>query len=104
MPDISSIIELIALFKSGEAPWWIYAAILLIPFSIFIAVREVYCWFNKVNLVVNRLERLDKKLSELSNAIVQLSNSLDKKDHSRTTNNTKSEIDEFSLDKDWTKK
>lgn len=74
--NISSLFDLLAQLSSGQAPWWLYAVIIFIPFSILIAIREAYCWFNKVNSVVSRLDRLDLRLKELQKSILSLNDTI----------------------------
>ena len=61
-----------ALFLQGQQPWWIYAAIVFIPFCVILCFREVFCWFWKINKLINRLERLDTRLNGLQGAITRM--------------------------------
>jgi len=95
---------------SGKADWWIYAIILFIPFSVMIAIREGYCWFNKVNKVINRLERLDRRFHNLNNTLELLVQALEKpvsqnsKENTRFENNKFSSEEPFVVEKDWSEK
>ncbi len=105
----SLIVNLISSLADGSAPWFVYALIVLIPFSILIAIREAYCWFNKVNKVVNRLEKLDKRILALTNSINNLATEFAKQKQTKIKTevlNPDSDKDDpaFFMDKDWTKK
>lgn len=104
----SFIIDLMSSLADGSASWFVYALIVLIPFSILIAIREAYCWFNKVNKVVSRLEGLDKRILLLTNSINDLVNQFAKQPQPRIRtellNPDDNEDQPFLVDKDWTKK
>ena len=90
---------------TGDAPWWIYFIIIFVPFSVLLAIREGYCWFNKVNRVVSRLEKIDRRLEKLNSAIDNLSKVIGNS-HITThepEDSKKSQTSEshFTLEKEW---
>lgn len=121
LEGVSNFFELITKLLSGDAPLWLYALILFIPFCVLIAVREAYCWFNKVNAVVSRLDKIDRTMKDLKNAIIDLSDLLAKSQIKVATDTNKKELqnlkshekkidpepekqEKFYLDRDWTNK
>ncbi len=46
-------------------PWWFWAAVALVPICVLIFVREFLCWFWKINKVLRRLDKLEKRLTGL---------------------------------------
>ena len=100
------IVELVNRILSGNAEWWVYAIILFIPFSVMIAVREAYCWFNKINKVVSRLERLDKRFKNLNQTLEELvrvlaQNHTVKNDSNRDDNTFMQPEEKFIIEKNW---
>jgi len=45
------------------APWWAYVLIVVAPICMLLGFRESMCWFWKVNTLVSRLERIEKRLA-----------------------------------------
>jgi hypothetical protein len=42
------------------------AIILLIAFGILLLLREVWCWYWKINLALEKLESIDQSLKEIA--------------------------------------
>lgn len=61
--------ELLRIIQSAQQPWWIYAAIVLVPLCILISMREFFCWFCKINKIVNRLEVISARLENMSSPL-----------------------------------
>jgi len=59
--NLDSLLQLL----SQPAPWWIYLLAALIPLSLFVAFRELACWFWKLNRIVRSLERIEARLAAL---------------------------------------
>ncbi|HMO17436.1 MAG TPA: hypothetical protein PKA63_04890 [Oligoflexia bacterium] len=57
---------------TGKAPWWVYLLIALIPVCILVTVREVSCWFFKVNKFLRKVDRIDKRLAVLTGTMEEL--------------------------------
>lgn len=112
--DLAYLADIISQLANGTAPRWLYLVIAFIPFSILIAVRESYCWFNKVNKVTSKLDRIDRRLKDISIAIDSLTkiiaaNSIEKNNSKILNSEDPKDIknmndDKFYLEKDWTKK
>ncbi len=47
---------------SHQQPWWVYLVVALIPLSLTLVAREIFCWFWKLNKIANRLERIEALL------------------------------------------
>ena len=43
----------------NEQPWWVIAAVSLVPLCILLFVREMFCWFWKVNQLLTSLKRME---------------------------------------------
>jgi hypothetical protein len=56
----------------GDAPWWIYFILVLIPICILVAIREGFCWFFKVNKMAKKLERIDRRLMVINGSIEEI--------------------------------
>ncbi len=82
-----------------EAPWWIYVLAVLIPAFLLLALRESYCWFNKVNGVNKKLAKLDRTLNlilkELKTSSQRAPQGVMREDKPKIIQDTK-----FSLKKD----
>lgn len=61
---VDKLFELGKQLASG-ADWWVYLLIALAPICMLLAFREGMCWFWKVNTLVNRLDRIEKRLAKL---------------------------------------
>ena len=59
--NFDSLLELL----SHQPPWWVYLLAALIPFSLFIVLRETLCWFYKINRISSRLARIEASLQRL---------------------------------------
>ena len=58
--------EYLESFLSLQEPWWVYALAFILPLCVMLSIRETWCWFFKLNKVVNRLERLEKAIYTLA--------------------------------------
>jgi hypothetical protein len=73
--SISLFEELFSYFNMtirGDAPWWIYFILILIPICILVAIREGFCWFFKVNKMAKKLERIDRRLMVINGSIEEI--------------------------------
>jgi len=89
---LDSLITLVTAF-TNDAPWWIYVLAILIPIFFLFAIRESYCWFNKISGVNKRLAKLDTTLSLILEELRE-------KNQERDNKQTKSKIIKGSNIKD----
>jgi len=50
---------------SQHQPWWVYVVVALIPLSLTLVAREVFCWFFKLSRIARRLDRIESLLSRV---------------------------------------
>ena len=62
---MSAVEEIISYLLGARQPWWVYGLLALIPICMLITVREMSCWFWKINKLVDRLERIEVQLRNL---------------------------------------
>lgn len=69
---MTDLIDTITALFSGllqDSPWWFYALIALIPISMVLAVREGFCWFWKQNTLINKLDKIEKRLAKIADQL-----------------------------------
>ena len=67
--------EILAAFQdilSGQASMTTYIVIALIPVCIGVAIREIWCWFNKQSKLVSKMERIEKQLIKTNQLLESL--------------------------------
>ena len=45
------------------APWWAYVLAVIAPICMLLGFRESMCWFWKVNALVSRLDKIEKRIA-----------------------------------------
>jgi hypothetical protein len=79
LESISFADNLVLYFRAiitGEAPLWIYLVLTLIPICILVTIREMFCWFFKVNRTLRKVSKLDKRLTVLIASIEEMNRNM----------------------------
>lgn len=48
----------------NNPPWWMVALVALVPICVLLFVRELCCWFWKINQLLTSLRRMEYYLSQ----------------------------------------
>ena len=76
--------QLLNLIQNLEHPWIAVGLALLVPISVVICIREVSCWFWKINKIVARLESIEYYLQNLQQPLSTAQVSIPPEDNRKT--------------------
>ena len=80
---------------SGQASMTTYIIIALIPVCISVAIREMWCWFNKQSKLVSKMERVEKQLIKTNQLLENLGKVLKEERQPSSGNKPETKSKEF---------